>query len=211
MARKVARLDRRRAKRTAKAKYYLLCEGANTEPDYFNCLKNVACSNLLEIEIVGGGGVPLTLADKAVDKAVSLGLTRRKGAKKPRESFEESDKVWAVFDRDEHPNFDEAIRRCDGAGVGAAWSDPCFELWLLLHIKEYDRACTHHEAQDDLQKLLEGYSRGRGKTCDFSEILKNIKIAEGRAERQLNRRSEEGAEKNPSTNVYKLTRELRKK
>ena len=82
-------------------------------------------------------GVPDTLATKAAELARKLGLLP--GRRKAKNSFEENDEVWAVFDRDEHPNFDQAIDRCRRAGVRVARSNPCFELWLILHEKDYDR------------------------------------------------------------------------
>ena len=52
-----------------------------------------------------------------------------RGSRRSKDSFEENDQVWAVFDRDEHPRFDEAIALCDGHGVLVGRSNPCFELW----------------------------------------------------------------------------------
>ena len=43
------------------------------------------------------------------------------------------DEVWALLDRDEHDGIPEAIRRAVKAGVEVAFSNPAFELVLLLH------------------------------------------------------------------------------
>ena len=105
---------------------------------------------MVAVETVPGVGVPMTVAEKAVEKAKSL--RRGRGRK---DSFEERDQVWAVFDRDEHPRFDEAVALCKDKGVGVARSDPCFELWLILHERDYDRPCGRHEVQ-----------RGSSSACD---------------------------------------------
>ena len=88
------------------------------------------------IEVIPGAGVPRTVAQKAIEYARSH---------RSKDSFEENDQVWAVFDRDEHPNFGDAVVRCKESGIGVARSDPCFELWLILHKRDYDRPCDRHE------------------------------------------------------------------
>lgn len=45
------------------------------------------------------------------------------------------DAVWAVFDRDSHKRLQEAFSIAQSHGVRAAYSNPCFELWFLLHFR----------------------------------------------------------------------------
>ena len=202
-ARRAPDLRRRGPRREPKRRFVLFCEGRNTEPAYFDAIKHACSSTLIAVEIVPAVGVPMTIAERATEEA---------GAHKRRrkDSFEEGDRVWAVFDRDEHPRFDEAVALCKGHGVGVARSDPCFELWLILHERDYDRSCSRHEAQRDLKRLRWEYDKDGAKTPDCEDLVKRVEKAEGRAEAQLLRREQEGAPcGNPSTTVGRLTREIR--
>ena len=142
----------------------------------------------------------MTVAERAVKEA------RRA---KP-DSFEKGDRVWAVFDRDEHPRFGEAVALCERRGIGVARSDPCFELWLILHEREHDRPCSPSQAQKELASLRPEYDRHGAKTVDCDDLVNRVEAAEQRAEAQQRRRTEEGAPfGNPSTTVGRLTREIR--
>lgn len=198
-------LRRRRAQREPRQRFVLLCEGRNTEPSYFGALRRTCSSALIGVEIVPGAGVPYTIAAKAVERARSLGISRRR-----RNSFEEADQVWAVFDRDSHPRFAEAIALCESRGVRVGRSNPCFELWLILHERDH----TRHEGRDRMQSILgelrPEYDKERGKTPDCEDLISRVKHAERRAEELLRRRQDEGNPYgNPSTTVGRLTREIR--
>ena len=151
----------------------------------------------------------MTVAERAAARARKHGLAPRQ--RKQRNSFEESDQVWAVFDRDDHPRFDEAVALCKSNGVCVARSDPCFELWLILHERDYDRACTRRDVQRKLASLRPEYDRDGAKTPDCADLIQRVEDAERRAEAQLQRRDEEGAPHgNPSSTAGQLTWAIRK-
>lgn len=105
-----------------------------------------------------------------------------------------------MFDRDDHPGFDEAVALCERRGVRVARSNPCFELWLILHHTDYDRPADSRNLKAEFAAL--------DVTCD--DPVGSVEDAERRAAEQLYRRSEEGAPYgNPSTTVGTLTRALR--
>jgi hypothetical protein len=134
----------------------------------------------------------------------------RKRRRKALDSFEEDDEVWAVFDRDEHPRFNEAVMLCQQAGVGIARSNPCFEIWLILHEEDCDRPDDRHAVQAHLQMLRPEYDRRGAKTPDCADLVTRVEAAELRAEAQLNRRENEGDPYSaPSTTVGRLTRAIR--
>jgi hypothetical protein len=60
------------------------------------------------------------------------------------------DEVWCVVDVDE---FDvaAAIRQSDGRGIQLAISNPCFEVWLLLHFS--DCTASVRDAVDAVRRL----------------------------------------------------------
>ncbi|MDP2697569.1 RloB family protein [Thalassospira sp.] len=207
MGRRIPDLKRRGSVRAPKKTFYLFCEGKNTEPDYFRALKRKLRDRLISVEPVPAAGVPFTIARKSADMANAIG----KGAKrkKAKQSYQEADEVWAIFDRDAHPHIEEAKQLCQSNNVGVAFSDPCFELWLILHIQDFDGGCDRHQIQRALRGVLGGYDPNEGKTADFTVLLDEIETAEKRAEVLLERRTQEGDDTNPSTTVFKLTRKIR--
>jgi hypothetical protein len=80
--------------------------------------------------------------------------------------------VFAVFDRDDHPTYHDALAQAgrldnvletsngDKARFVAVPSVPCFELWFLLHYR--DVLAAHH--RDDLFRFMRehcpGYRKG---------------------------------------------------
>ena len=160
------------------------------------------------MESVPGVGVPYTIATKAVRYARSEGLASR--SRRKRDSFEELDQVWAVFDRDEHPNYEKAITHCEKWGVGIGRSNPCFELWLILHETDYDKPNDRHAIQKDLAALRPEYKLQGAKTPDCDDLVTRVTDAEKRGDLQLrNRTQESNSFGNPSTTVGQLTRAIR--
>lgn len=198
-------LKRRGPRREPKRRFILFCEGQNTEPTYFEAIKRARSGTLIAVEIVAAVGVPMTIAERAAEEAQTH--RHRRGR---RDSFEEGDQVWAVFDRDAHPRFEEAVMLCEQHGVEVARSDPCFELWLILHERDYDQPCDRRKAQRELGCLRTEYDRSRKKMPDCADMVRRVEQAESRAEAQLRCREAEGAPcGNPSTTVFRLTRAIR--
>ena len=194
------RLKRRPAKREPLRRFTIFCEGENTEPVYFRALeRKYRRQALIGLEIVPVG-VPMTIARQASARMKKRG----------RNSFDEKDQVWAVFDRDEHPNHEAAIRMCEENRVGVARSNPCFEVWLILHEGDFDRPYDRHAVQAHLASLRPEYDRDKNKSCDCDHLVKSVEKAEARAIRQLERRDQEGAPFGPpSTTVGHLTAAIR--
>ncbi len=69
--------------------YLIVCEGAKTEPNYFESIKKELPVGLLEIKIEGTGRNTLGLVKHA--KILGEKSTRK------------FDKIWVVFDRDSFP------------------------------------------------------------------------------------------------------------
>lgn len=206
--RSVPSLRRRRPQREPKRRFILYCEGMNTEPGYFRAIQRTCSSAFISVEPHGGIGVPMTIAKAAVARAESEGLTPR--SRRRKHSFEKQDQVWAVFDRDEHPEFQPAVLMCEHSGVRVARSNPCFELWLILHDRDYNRPNHRRQVQADLKALRPEYDPKRAKTPDCDELVRRVENAEQRATAQLRARELDGSPYgNPSTTVGTLTRTIR--
>lgn len=206
--RKISPIRRQRSQREPKRRFILFCEGKNTEPAYFSAFQQTWTGVLIRVEIRRGIGVPMTVAEQAVKFAKAEGLT--KSSRRKKNLFEEKDEVWAVFDRDQHPEFSKAVDLCQANNVGVARSDPCFELWLILHETDYDQPNHHHAIQRELKKLRPEYDDRKRKIPDCDDMVTRVELAERRGEDQLNRREVEGDPYgNPSTTVGSLTKAIR--
>lgn len=196
-----ARLSRKRPKRGPRIALAVFCEGERTEPEYFECVRK-DCGNPL-LEIFRAQGCPKTLVDAAVG-------FRKKSKKKNRDSFESGDEVWVVFDRDDHPNIDEAIIKARDNNLGIAFSNPCFEIWVLLHFTDHDAPIERAKLQREIKKCMPCYDPKRSKALDFALMKDAYEQADERAARMEARRIAEGDPAgNPSTGVYKLVRLIR--
>lgn len=208
MKRSVPDLRRRGASREPRRTFYIFCEGKNTEPAYLDALRRHHRDATIRIELRPAAGAPMTMALAAVEKMNDL--RPRRGNASARDSFSEKDQVWVVFDRDEHHNVPEAIALCERSRVGIAYSNPCFELWLILHLQDFDRPDDRHAVQKHLQTLQPQYDPDSGKTPDCRAWLPEIEAAERRALRLLVRREQERDPYGvPSTTVGHLTAAVR--
>lgn len=196
-------LRRRSARRQPRRRFTLFCEGEKTEPAYFDALQKLYADALIRIHIRPAAGVPMTIARLASEEVAHF-------KKRKKDSYEENDEIWAVFDRDAHPGFKEAVEQCQRAGVKVARSNPCFELWLILHYCDYNAPAGRHKAQRHLSRVCTSYSHKDGKGIDGTPLMEAIELAEERASRQLQARTNEGDELGePSTTVGYLTAAVR--
>ena len=179
------RLDRRgKPVRAPKLRLMIFCEGALTEPAYFEGLARAVGNGLVRVESEPGAGVPMTLIQKA--------LAEKKRRGRARDSYESKDQIWVAFDRDEHPNVPQAIELGRQHKIGVAFSNPCFEIWALIHFDDRDGPIHRHDAQRELARLMAGYDRKRAKSLDLPLMLPRTNDAIARADRMRKRRVEQG-------------------
>lgn len=184
-----------------KVELIIVCEGVNTEPFYFSdCVTNYG-AGLVRLNIVPGAGVPITLVNEAI-RVRDECLTR---IKRSPNSFDSCFRVWAVFDRDEHPRVDEALALAEENKIEVAFSNPCFEVWPILHIEDYGNQDDRHTLQRRLAEKMEGYDHGGGARINFAMIKDDFDPAYARAERLLKAREAENCPfGRPSTTVGRL-------
>ena len=123
-------LRRRRPFRNPLPRVLIVCEGTRTEPGYFHDLRH---TERIPIELeISPGGVPKTL----VQRAVQLKNAAQKEAKIRQDENLLYDDIWCVFDIDEHPAVPDGKRQARDNEINLAISNPCFELWILLHFRD---------------------------------------------------------------------------
>ena len=93
-------------------------------------------------------GGPLQLVEHAVvTRRAELSEARRQRGRP-------HDQIWCVFDRDEHPNVVQALNLASSNGIGVAVSNPCLELWFLLHFQDQTAFIGRDEAQRQAEAIL---------------------------------------------------------
>lgn len=204
MRRRIPNLARSaRAKRKPKLAVLVYCEGEKTEPNYLREFAKVHGNQLVVLRIADERGGPRTLVEAAAQE-------RRRQRKHSKDSFEARDETWVVFDRDEHPNIPEAMDLARRSGIEVAFSNPCFELWLLIHLVDHDPPDDRHQVQKKLAGLVKGYDPKTSKICDFGSVAPGYGAACIRARAMRRRRDDEGAPLgNPYTGIDVLTELIR--
>ncbi len=199
--------------RFVKLTFLIATEGTQTEPNYFNALKaELEKSNRFSINIsVQGKGKSTTALVGKVHRQIKY-------------NHQEYDRVWVVFDRDEFPDFDEAIQQAAEHKINCAWSNESFELWLLLHFKEVSKHTSRKDLYDMLEtairnelhktdpEALYDYSKGDPQIYEHVTKLGNEADAFTRAEALRNNFKDSTnapSSQNPCTHVDKLVFELR--
>jgi hypothetical protein len=141
-----------------------LAEGKNTEPDYLRAFAVEHGNMLVRVKVLPAVGVPATIVEEAL-KIASLFHRRR------RDSYEDADEIWVMFDCDNHPQVNESIERALSKGLNVAYSNPCFELWALLHFRDHDAPADRRQIQRSLKKHMPKYEMQGAKRIDY-ELLK---------------------------------------
>jgi hypothetical protein len=194
-------LRRRKPSREPRPRILIVCEGRRTEPSYFRALR-VQFRAVVELEVEPGETTPR----KLVRRAMAMKQEAEFDARSQGDRFLRYDEVWCVFDIDEHPYLADASQQAQAHGIGLAISNPCFELWALLHFQEQSAFIRGKAARDRLKKHLPDYQ----KILPFELLEPHYAAAVSRA-RELDRRCEAAGcpGGNPSTGVYRLTERIR--
>lgn len=139
-----------RSRMVQMTRHLVVSEGKETEPRYFEGVRaalGAANGRKVAIVVKGTGKHTLDLLDFAVEHC--------------RYAPETFDHVWLVFDKDDFPaaDFDAMERKCAELSDGsrtfhALWSNPCFELWPLLHLRYTTAPMTATECQRALAQAM---------------------------------------------------------
>jgi hypothetical protein len=179
-------------------------EGAHADEEYIVNWHRLNRTHV-RVTIAEERGAPTMLVDLAV-KAKSDAARderRRRGAV--------WDEIWCVFDAAEHLDLREAIVKAEANGVNVAVSDPCIELWFILHFEEQTAHIGSADARlrsSVLLSCLDGLS-----DAALDELAARYLDARTRAKALDEQRSADGAppHSNPSTDVWKLVERIRER
>ena len=201
---RVRRPARRAATRSPRRRLLVVCEGECTEPDYIRGYERQVRNVTVEIEISRDRGDPKKIVEIAKEHSSRV----RAEAKRLDDPHLDFDEIWCVFDRDDHERFHDACTMARDNGFELAISNPCVELWLLLHFRDSPGA----QHRDQVSRMLRRYLPDYDKRLDFADVAKGVAEATARAHR-LEADAEEMGEsgRNPSTGFYRLTNSIARK
>jgi hypothetical protein len=195
--RRARALVRKKGKRPPYQRVLIVTEGEKTEPQYFHEIRKKLRLSATHIAIAdsGYGTEPRQIVEYAED------LFRDRG--------KEFDQVFAVFDRDEHHTYHEALDVCPRARMRndekkrvefrAVPSNPCFELWLLLHYEDIHHLFHRDEIIGKLRRYIPAYEKALAGTFELTHPVLPTAIA--RAKRLQDRHSPERDTEGPYTNA----------
>lgn len=185
-------LERKLGRRASFDRILIVSEGSKTEPNYFKEIRasyrlHTANVNVRPSEL---GTAPIQVVQYARELFESG--DRHKNIQS--RAFEQ---VYAVFDRDDHDSYFDALRLAETLNgklrndskqpivFKAIASVPSFELWLLLHYEDIQASLHRDEVMHRLKNHIPGYEKGAGGT--FSTTREHLPTATGRAERLAER------------------------
>lgn len=176
-------LTRTSSEREQRRTVLVVTNGSRTEVDYFECLRLepwVTATLRVRYEGVSPNALPA--------KAAFL-----------RDS-NDYDSVWAVCDVDE---FDVASALLEAAQkeVGLALSNPCFEVWLLLHVSNKCGGFNNcSQVERSLRRHIPMWDKSR---LNFANFRDGVMNAVERA-----KRLDQAPDANPSTAVWRVVEDL---
>ena len=96
----------------------VVTEGEKTEPRYLELFKKIHVQphvrkSVFDLRVISGIGVLKTVVGRAIQELQGLQRLPNQGSA-----------VWAMFDRDDHPEFKEAKDKAKNKGVHLAVSNP---------------------------------------------------------------------------------------
>lgn len=114
-----------------------------------------------------------------------------------------------MFDIDAHPNVREAIQKAEDNGIHLAISNPCVELWFILHFEDRTSHISRQAAQSRSSELL-----GCGKNLSrraMDLLFDRFEDARQRARRLDAKHIGDGSppRSNPSSGVWALIESIR--
>ena len=206
-------LERKKNQRAGYNRILIVSEGSKTEPNYFEEIRKKYRLHTANVQVRPGelGTDPIQVVQYAHDLFIN-GDPDKHISKR---GFEQ---VYAVFDRDEHQGYFNALKKAESydgklrndfkqaVTFRAIASVPSFELWLLLHYEDIQAPLHRDEVMQRLKRYIPGYEKGAGNA--FALTCEHLDVALPRAERLVERfNAYDGAE--PYTAIFELVKLLR--
>ena len=201
-------LERKLGRRASYDRILIVSEGTKTEPNYFREIRAAYRLHTANVEVR-----PSELGTSPMQVVQYAQTLFEKGDRHKNIQPRAFEKVYAVFDRDEHENYHNALALAaslDGklkndnkqqVSFQAIASVPSFELWLLLHYEDIRAPLHRNEVMRRLKLHISDYEKGAANA--FAITAPHLAIANQRAE-QLAERFSAHTDPEPFTAIGEL-------
>ncbi len=160
-------LERKLARRASYDRILIVSEGSKTEPNYFKEIRSDYRLHTANIEVRSSvlGTAPIQVVRYAKELFENGDRHKRIQAR----AFEQ---VYAVFDRDDHDSYFDALVLAESLNgklkndnkqaikFSSIASVPCFELWLLLHFEDVFAPVHRDDVIKRLKRHIPDYVKG---------------------------------------------------
>lgn len=180
-------LERKIGRRAPYNRILIVSEGSKTEPNYFTEIRASYRLHTANVQVhpCDIGTAPLQVVKYARELF-------EKGNRQKQILPKAFEKIFAVFDRDDHQTYFDALTLVDSLNgklrnderlsveFQAIASVPCFELWLLLHYEDILAPIHRDEVMRRLKTHIRDYEKGTKGVFETTRQL--LDIATQRAE-----------------------------
>ena len=190
-------LRRRPAYKDPKRLFVISTEGEKTEPIYFE-----------EFNPGRDGGYRIHILRTLNGKSRPREILERLIQYEKKARLGSNTEYWAVIDRDawSEDELDEVAREiAKHPNYNLALSNPCFELWLWLHLKPNRPFADRHDCQRSLCREWPDFAKG---DYDAAKLMPHVLRACERA-KELDVMPDAKWPKDQATRVYRLVERLR--
>ena len=177
---------------------FLIVSEGGDECDYFNCFKKQIESgnDLIFKPLTPAEPDPKHLVEYAIDQARDLDI-------------DEGDEVWCVFDVDNNPDkvIEKAIEEAKTQQVKTCLSNPCFDLWILLHFNDCLSKLSPQDTKAKVRIHLPNYSKKES----FDKLKRRNRqkaILRAKKLNQMHKQNNVDLLSNPSTQIFHLVEHI---
>ena len=191
----------------------IAAEGRMTENIYFEAMKVSLCASRVQLEIL----------HREENASSPDNVYSQIKAFKDEYKIKEDDELWIVVDKDrwEDKMLSEVAQSCaSDNNLHFCLSNPCFELWLLLHLEDIstysEEQMTKLKANKKAKKNGDTWLKRRMRSLmgqyseskyDANKLLPNVEEAIGRA-KQLDKKPKDRWPQKVGTRVYLLAESI---
>jgi len=181
----------------------IFCEGEQTEPVYLTHWYRLYRERVIVRIADHRETSPMELVRAAIDQRA---WDEREASRGRGDAFDE---YWCVFDVDAHPNLRQALELAAARSINVALSNPCIELWFIIHFDARTAYLDRETAQRRSRQLL-----GFDKTPTLNSLerlIENYEVAKRRAQALDRKHAGDGSppRSNPSSDVWRTVDAIR--
>ncbi|MFA7349392.1 MAG: RloB family protein [Methylotenera sp.] len=196
-------LRRKKQSRDKQPKILIVCEDSKSSAFYLEDLAEDLGLSGVKVKGRECGSAPISVVSYTIAEYA-----------KSKETGDAYDRVYCVFDRDQHDGFDEAVLKVKNIVPKGKFftitTTPCFEFWLLLHFGQTSASfvtkgkkspcdCANEALKVDDKLPNYGKNKRQIYVDTKHKLVDAIKHA-----KQLSLLNQETGSENPQTNMHEL-------